>query len=249
VTDQGETNEPAADGAAGDAAGSLTAILAFLSAEQTYLLSVRSLSYSEAFSRAGTYLGALGAATVTLGLIGSNTGFGSDFLVVTTLLLLVVSFLGLTSFLRLIQLNVQDASTVLALNRIRHAYQGLAPGMERFLATSTHDDERGMMDSLALGSVAPVAGNLLIHGLVTSPATVGTINSAVCGIIVAALLLLASSSSPVVGIGALLTFGLAFAGHVRYQWKSWDGVRAGWTTRFPTPADPVAGPDDATPER
>jgi hypothetical protein len=248
VTDQGEANEAAAGAPGVDPAGSLTASLAFLSAEQTYLLSVRSLSYSEAFSRAGTYLGALGAATVTLGLIGSNTGFGSDFLVVTTLLLLVVSFLGLTSFLRLIQLNVQDASTVLALNRIRQAYQGLAPGMERYLATSSHDDERGMMDSLALGTVAPVSGNLLVHGLVTSPATVGTINSVVCGIIVAALLLLAGFPGLVVGIGALLVFGLAFGGHARYQWKSWDGLRSGWTPRFPTPADPAAGPADLTPD-
>ena len=46
------------------------------------------------------------------------------------------------AYLRLVQINAEEARTVLAMNRLRKAYLTMAPGLEPYFSTGHHDDEQ-----------------------------------------------------------------------------------------------------------
>jgi hypothetical protein len=60
-------------------------------------------------------------------------------------LLPVVFFLGVTTIVRLAQVNWEDATWVQGMNRIRHAYFDLAPELEPYFVASKHDDDEGVL--------------------------------------------------------------------------------------------------------
>ena len=74
-----------------------------------------------------------------------------------------------------------------------------------------------------------------MHGFVTSPATIGTINSVLFGAIGACLLILLGVPGMGPAVGAVLVAAAVFAAHAAHQLRSWETGRRGWRPRFPTP--------------
>jgi hypothetical protein len=188
---------------------------------------------SETSSRVGTFLTALGAATVTLGLIAGQMGFSDAFLGIALVLLLVVSFLGWSCFMRLLQLNLDDARAVMALNRIRHAHGTLSARSGPYLSGSMHDDVDGMLETTRLESSDAVSGPPLVQGAVTSASTICTITSVLLALVFADVVLLAHASALVASVGGVIVFVLVFASHTWLQWASWKRLRRTWRPRFP----------------
>ena len=122
-----------------------------LATEHWSLLATRSQSWNESFARAQMFLSALAASVIALALVAQATGFGSGFTAFALVLLPVVLFLGLTTYIRLVAINHDETRWVLGMNRIRAAYLELAPELERWFITSHHDDERGAMVTAGLG--------------------------------------------------------------------------------------------------
>jgi len=94
-----------------------------LTTEHWSLLATRSMSWNEAFSRAAMFLSVLSGATVALALVAQATSFGENFSLFALLLLPVVLFVGVTTFVRLVQVNREDGYWVVGMNRLRHAYR------------------------------------------------------------------------------------------------------------------------------
>jgi hypothetical protein len=115
-----------------------------LSAEHWSLIASRSLIWSEAQSRATVFLTVLSASIIALALVANGTGLGPQTRMVALVLLPVVFLLGIAAYARLVQINAEEFQLVLAMNRLRRAYLTLEPGLERYLTTSDHDDERGV---------------------------------------------------------------------------------------------------------
>src|SRR5688500_17592744 len=113
-----------------------------LATEHWSLLSSRSLGYSEAFNRVTVFLTVLSASIVALALVVNTQGFGDFFVWAAVLLGPLVLFLGVTTFVRLVQVNLQDALGIIAMNRLRHAYIELAPELVPYFSTGWHDDEQ-----------------------------------------------------------------------------------------------------------
>src|SRR5215217_4623707 len=125
-----------------------------LATEHWSLLATRSQTWNESFARA---------------LVAEASSFGSGFTTFALILLPVVLFLGLTSYIRLVAINHDETRWVLGMNRIRAAYLELAPELERWFITSHHDDEKGaaatagvitFLATRALGLQAPAAAAL-----------------------------------------------------------------------------------------
>src|SRR5436309_14957040 len=95
--------------------------LQILSTEHWSLLASRSLAWNESFSRAGMYLTTLSGAIVALGLVGGATGFGQSFTLFALVILPVVLFIGLATWIRLGASNYHEALCVVGMNRIRAA--------------------------------------------------------------------------------------------------------------------------------
>jgi hypothetical protein len=176
--------------------------LQILSTEHWSLLSARSLGYTEAMNRAAMFIAALSGAVVALALVAQATDFGTGFHAFALVLLPVVWFLGLVTIVRLGQVNREDALWVQGMNRIRHAYLELAPELEPFFVTSSHDDPRGVLTS-SLG----VTGLPPFQGFISVPGVVAVLDAVVAGAITGIAALAA-------GAGTGLTIALGAVGFV-----------------------------------
>lgn len=185
-----------------------------LSTEHWSLLATRSMSWNEAFSRTGMFLSTLSAATVALALAGPAMSFGSAFPLFALVVLSVTLFLGVATYVRLLQVNNEDLYWVAGMNIIRDAYTRLSPGIEKDFVTGHSLDPDGMARTFAAVDVTSSVSPW--HMLVTTPAVVAVISSAIAGVmggLVAGQLSLALELAVVVGMGVFL---VAVVGLVAY---------------------------------
>jgi hypothetical protein len=215
--------ERAPDAAAADrrptAAGSLGSSRAaqFLATEHWSLLATRSMSWNESFSRCSMFLTSLSTATVALALVGSATQFGPEFVTFALIVLSLTLFLGVATFVRLVQVNNEDLYWVAGMNRLRGVYASLEPGIDDEFVSGTTLDTKGF--ALTYGALN-VTGFSALHAFVTTPGVIGIVCSAVAGVIAAlASLEIAPSMTPAVGVGLVvgLVSALVFVGYGRRE--------------------------------
>jgi len=184
--------------------------LQILSTEHWSLLSGRSLAYNEAFSRTGMFLTFLSASLIVIGFVIGAQGMSSTVVPVALALLLADLFIGLATVGRLVGANGEEFQTIRGMNRIRHAYREMVPGLEPYFVASFHDDARGV---LALYGPQSPTNSLAetLHGLTTTIGMVATIDAMIVGAIsgIGALGLGAGAEAAIVS--ALLGFGAAVA--------------------------------------
>ena len=227
-------NASPADVSQGDAATPAMR-LQILSTEHWSLLASRALAWNESFSRAGMFLTTLTGAIVALALVAQASAFGEGFTLFALVILPVVLFIGVATYLRLGSSNYHEAMCVVGMNRIRAAYLELAPDLERFFVMSAHDDLRGM--GITMG-VPPGGGRLfwLAQIIAGTPTVVTILNSVLAGVIAAVVALrLGANASTVLGIG-LLGFVMAETLQILYASRRVAKLWSGLTPRFPTPA-------------
>jgi hypothetical protein len=188
-----------------------------LATEHWSLLATRSLSWSESFSRATMFLTLLSGALVALGFVAQATSMGGTFQTFALLLLPLVIVVGWTTFVRLTEVNNEDAYWVTGMNRLRKAYIELDPELEHYFISGTTDDAEGMRRTYGAHG-----GGIGLHVLVTLPATVAFVDSALLAVLVAILANLwtgmsVASAGPVIG-------GIAFVVGIAVHF--WFGYRA-----------------------
>lgn len=181
----------------------------FLATEHWSLLAQRSMSWNEAFSRTSMFLSVLSAATVALALAGPAMSFGSAFALFALIVLSVTLFLGLATFVRLVQVNHEDLYWVYGMNRLRGAYARIVPGIERDFIAGWTVDTKGLARTFGAIDVTTASP---WHALVTTPAVVAVIASAIAGVIGGLLAVqLGAEIAIAVGIGILVFIGIAVA--------------------------------------
>ncbi|MDQ3128888.1 MAG: hypothetical protein M3Q66_10630 [Chloroflexota bacterium] len=226
--------------------------LQILSTEHWSLLASRGLAWNESFTRAGMYLSTLSASMVALGLIGGVAGFGSEFLAFGLVILPVILFIGIGTWLRMGAANYHDAQAIYGMNRIRGAYLEIAPELRPYFVMGVHDDPAGIGITMAVPPGTPT----IVHIVASTPFLVMILNAVVGGGIaaLAAVAFMKPDLLPTLGVGfaafiVVAALQLAYAGRA---------IRSGQRiveAMFPTPgtvADPsvvhgarVAGPPDA----
>jgi hypothetical protein len=204
-----------------------------LAAEHWNLLATRSLIWNEAQSRATVFLTVLSASIIALALLADATGFGAQTTTLALVLLPVVFLLGIAAYARLVQINTEELQLVLAMNRLRHAYLQLEPGLERYLTTGHHDDERGVLATYMLDR--PTRQWLLVHFLVNTPTIVATVNSALAAAITVLLLQVAGTPRTAVVAGGAAAFLVVWVVLFLLQLHTLRPFRSK-APRFPTPA-------------
>jgi hypothetical protein len=205
---------------------------ALLAAEHWSLLSARSLIWNEAQSRATVFLTVLSASIIALALLADATGFGAQTTTMALVLLPVVFLLGLAAYVRLVQINAEEFLLVLAMNRLRRAYLTLEPGIERYLTTGDHDDQRGVFATYMVDR--PTQRSLWLHFLVNTPNIVATVDAALAAAMV--VLGLQAAGAPRAGTvtGGAVAFLAVWGILYLLQRNSLSPFRHP-TPRFPTP--------------
>ncbi|HEX9549937.1 MAG TPA: hypothetical protein VF971_02455 [Candidatus Limnocylindrales bacterium] len=186
----------------------------FLATEHWSLLATRSMSWNESFARTGMFLTSLSTATVALALVGSATQFGPEFVVFALLVLSVTLFLGVATFVRLVQVNNEDVYWVAGMNRLRGLYARLEPGIEEEFVAGISLDTAGFAQSYAAFDVTSAPTTL--HMFVTTPGVVGILCSVLTAVIAGLLALQLAPMAPAIGVG-LVAMALSVALCVAYQ--------------------------------
>ena len=186
-----------------------------LATEHWSLLATRSLSWNESFARAGMFLTLLSGATVALALVAQATSFGEGFVVFALLILPVVLFVGLATYVRLLEINNEDYVWVRGMNRLRGAYLELDPELARHFITGTTEDADAIFKTF--GSMPGQPGSIdtgLFHGFVTTPTTIAFVDAtlaAVLAAIASVQLDMQMTSAAGVGVVTFLVIGAALA--------------------------------------
>jgi hypothetical protein len=225
---------PAPRNAAGDLADPtpVQIRLQILSTEHWSLLASRSLAWSESFSRAGMFLSTVSGSIVALSLIGGVDGFHDAFFAVALVVLPVVLFVGLGTWLRMGATNYHDAIAIAGMNRIRAAYLEIAPELEPYFVMGVHDDPRGIGITMAVPPGTPV----LVHLIAGTPTLVVVLNAVIAGAI-AALVTLRIGSPGLLGTVAvaLVVTVLLLAIQTRVAARNIRRGQRALRPMFPTP--------------
>ena len=205
---------------------------AILATEHWSLLGTRSLIWNEAMSRTTVFLTVLSASIVALALLADAAGFGAQTTTLALVLLPVVLLLGIATYVRLVQINAEEFQLVLAMNRLRQAYLKIEPGLEPYLTTGHHDDERGLVTTYMLHRPSP--RRLWIHFLVNTPTIVATVDAALATVIVVLVVHAAQAPRAVVVAAGVAAFLVVWGTLFPMQRYILHPLRD-TTPRFPTP--------------
>lgn len=203
-----------------------------LSTEHWSLLGARSLAYNEAFVRGGMFLTFLSMSFVALALLAQGMSFGEQFLTVAAIVLAFDLVIGIATYGRISGANGDDLRALHGMARIRHAYVELAPIVDQYFTTPTHDDLESVL--LSYGKLPDSNIGQIAYALTTSGGMIGVIVSMVGGVFagVVSLMLLPTDFAVWVGLaGAVVTFALLVA----FTFGSVARHQTDLEARFPAP--------------
>jgi hypothetical protein len=189
---------------------------AFATTEHFNLQTARALTVSEANGRAGIYLAALSSNLIALAFIGQMSRLGVAFYAFALILLPVLAFLGVVTFLRLVQSSIEDIAYAHRIGLLRAFYLRLAPELEPYVVTV-----------LGTHSAAPFEGEKLSPSTrqltLTAAGMVAVVNSVVVAACAALVLEAAGVHSLAISLasGALIGAG-AFSLHERHHRRARD---------------------------
>jgi hypothetical protein len=178
--------------------------LQILATEHYDLLSARSLAYNEVFTRVGMFLTFLSTSLVALALIAQPMAFGRDFLVIAAIVLGFDFVIGLATVGRIVGANNDDFRANQGMARIRHGYTQIAPIVEPYFVSGTHDDVAGVM--AAYGRPPEGIARGVLYALTTSLGMTTLIVALIGGVIALVLsLVLGAAGSLGFGLGGVVT--------------------------------------------
>jgi hypothetical protein len=158
------------------------ALLTTLTTEHFTLQGARSQTVSESGARSSLYLGSVSSTLIALGFVSQVSEGGEIFQLFALSVLPTLFFLGLFTFVRLVESSVEDMLYGRAINRIRHYYLEVAGEDARYFLMSGHDDPPGVMANMGL------VGGSRWQLFFTTASAVSVVNAVVGGGAIAILL-------------------------------------------------------------
>ena len=117
-----------------DASGEIaSATVTFATTEHFNLQTARALTVSEANGRASIYLAALSGNLIALAFVGQMSRLGATFYAFALILLPVLAFVGVVTFLRLVQSSIEDIAYAQRIALLRSFYLRVSPELEPYL--------------------------------------------------------------------------------------------------------------------
>jgi hypothetical protein len=200
-----------------DAGDAKPAWITLLTTEHYNLQTQRAATIGEANGRASIFLGALSAGLIALGFQGAAAGGSAATTIFEALVLSSLAFLGTVTFVRCLEISIDDWQFGLRITALRAAYAQLVPEIADLLLTAT-----GAEQAIAMLTVRRQRFQLLL----SVAGSIGVITSIVAGSDIGVLT--HGAGAP---LGAALSAGtitalLAIWASVRFQRARWKGATA-----------------------
>jgi hypothetical protein len=211
-----------------------------MTAEHTVLMVALGAVWSASLVRTSLFLGVLSAAGLALGFAAQAGVERTDFIILVVVALLVVLFLGVATFVRLVQVQREAVVYIVGQNRIRRFFVENAPALRPYFILPTHDDAAALYRSVGTGMHRRPPRYPLLNMIAQTQGIVGVITGAVAASIAGLAL---SWTNPLVSwlaaAGALLlTVAVLFA----YWQRSLAEIQSAVRPLSSTPADELGAP-------
>jgi hypothetical protein len=188
----------------------------FATTEHFNLQTARALTVSEANGRASIYLAALSGNLIALAFVGQMSRLGEAFYAFALILLPVLGFVGVVTFLRLVQSSIEDMAYANRIALLRSFYLGVSPELEPYLVAVSGTASASPFDGKKL---APSAWQLTL----TTAGMVAVVNSVVVATCAGLVLAAAGVHSVAIPVAAGAVVGAAaFTLHERHHRRSRD---------------------------
>ena len=183
----------------------------FATTEHFNLQTARSITVSEANGRASIYLAALSSNLIALAFIGQMSRLGAAFYAFALILLPVLVFVGVVTFLRLVQASLEDLAFAHRIARLRDLYLRLSPELEPYVLVVRGEASA----SSERARPTPTAWQLTL----TAAGMVAVVNSVVVAAVAGVALAAAGVHSLALplGIGALVGAGALTLQHRHHR--------------------------------
>jgi hypothetical protein len=204
------------------------AFMQALTTEHFTLQTARAVAVNEGNGRTALYIGALSSTLVALALVAQRGPLGHLFHVVALTVGPAVFFLGLVTYVRVLQSSIEDIRYARAINRIRHYYTEIDPTRAHYFLLSGRDDVRGALANMCLR-------DSWTQFLFTLPSAVAVINALLAGVTVALAAVTAAGTPLPVTVPAGIASGTTvLALHLIYQVRRFAGMKARVEAVFPS---------------
>ena len=180
------------------------------------------------------FLTFLSASLIVIGFVIGAQGMSATVIPIALALLLSDLFIGLATVGRLIGANSEELQTIRGMNRIRHAYREMVPGLERYFISSFHDDARGVLEMYGPPGPSSHLRDVL-HGLTTTIGMVAVIDALLVGAISALGALGFGAGAEVALVSAVVGFAAAFAVFVFFGTRIAIATQEEIVSLFPSP--------------
>lgn len=208
-------------------------ILRVLLAEYSVLQTSLGNAWGQAQQRTNVLLAVLSALAVAIGLAAQATGFAES-TGFTLVVLSIAWFVGLATFIRVIQASREAAMIMFNMNRIRHYLRGSAPGSAPYFMLPVNDDEAALLRGLGSGMYRDPP-NPMVFGLVQIPGVVAVVTSAIAGS-TAAIIAATVAATPVVLVAGIGGFAAMLVMLMTYWGRQVIELRESHTPMFPSEA-------------
>lgn len=203
-------------------------ILSFMTTEHFTLQTASSSTISESSGRASIFLATVSGTLIALTFIGNVSQLGDEFFLFALILFPSLFFIGLVTFVRVLETAIANISYVQGMNRIRHYYLELAPQMRPYFVLSDKDDALAM--SQGSGSQG---GAWWFEIFMTTASMIAVINSVLIGVFVGILARHTFGYDMTVAVvSGIVAFLLFMTVHMAYQQRKWS--RSNTEVLFPS---------------
>jgi hypothetical protein len=207
-------------------------LLTALTTEHFTLQGARSQTISESAARASVYVFSVSSALVALGFIAQISAIGDLFNTFALSVLPTLYFLGVVTYVRLVESGGEDYRYGMAINRIRHYYKEIAGDRADLFLLSGYDDGHGVFENMGI----PAEGRTPIFAFSTAIDVInGVVGGAAISIALGALADVPLGWAAAAGVVAAVA---SVVGWIRYADQMLEARAAMDKPLFPTPKAP-----------
>ncbi|MCJ9750661.1 hypothetical protein MOV61_08005 [Neorhizobium sp. BETTINA12A] len=205
-------------------------ILQCMTTEHFVLQTARAATIQEANQRANLFLTSVSSVAIALSFVAQVTEMGMPFVLFSLILLPCLFFIGLVTFIRAVQVAIEDMVHARGMARIRHYYVDVAPIMQKYLIHSTHDDLSAVLVDKGF-KPSP------LQYFMTTAGMVSVVSSTVAGVFAGIFTTAVAGAGMALG---LIAGTLALSARVfvlrRYHVRAWAAAEQRLTIVFPDSA-------------
>ena len=209
--------------------------VAILSTEHWSLLTARSLVYNETFSRGGMFLTLLSASLVALGFAYQGSGGGPEFPSIVVAVLALDLFVGVATLGRIVGASQEEFRAIQAMNRIRHAYLEIGPGLAPYFSTSRYDDAASVLEIYGPTFVGTSWVRGIAHGLTTMVGMIAILVAAISGALAASVVIATVADARLALLVGVATGLIVTVLTSAFAMRTFGRGELGLEVRFPRP--------------